>query len=73
MAGTGSGGAEPESSEVVKKKRKKSKKNKLNWIEYTEADLDETPLFVVKLGKGENDLKPYPEEIQKSYDCSTRT
>ena len=72
MAGTGSGGAEPEASEVVKKKRKKSKK-KLNWIEYTKADLDETPLFVVKLGKGENDLEPYPEEIQKSYNYSTRT
>ena len=70
--GTGSGGAEPESSEVVKKKKKSKKK--LNWIEYTKADLDETPLFVVKLGEGEDEVQPYPEEFQKeSYNYSTRT
>ena len=64
MAGTGSGGAEPESSEVVKKKRKKSqKKNQVKWIKYTQADLDGTPLFVCKTGK--HDFTPYPEEIQK--------
>ena len=69
---TGSGGAEPESSEVVKKKKKSKKK--LNWIEYTQADLDETPLFVVKLGEGEDEVQPYPEEFQKeSYNYSTRT
>ena len=36
----------------------------MKWIKYTKTDLDETPLFVVKLGKGEDDLEPYPEEIQ---------
>ena len=42
-------------------RRRKSKKN-LNWIEYTPADPDETPQFVVKLGKKD---EPYPQEIQK--------
>ena len=56
-------------SEVVKKKRKH------NWIEYTKADLDETPLFVVKLGEGEDEVQPYPDEFRKkkSYNYSTRT
>ena len=37
----------------------------MKWIKYTKTDLDETPLFVVKLGEGEDEVQPYPEEFQK--------
>ena len=53
-------------TEVVTTTRrsKKSKSKKHHWFEYTDANLDASPVFFWKQGTGEGQVAAYPEEIQ---------